>query len=194
MMTAASDKPSDQLAGLLSRLHLERLQELPLQRFAIPGVLALIAFYTLETYKEDQLKKVNGLLNRAKDDGLTLQTKIAGYKTYDSLKKTLDEDELLIRTKLETIHTLIANRAAPPKLLRGISASIPKEAWLTEFKIADADVMLKGQAYGFGQISDFMKTMTDHPLIGKVELKSSNQVNDPDFGEIAGFELTVKRR
>jgi Tfp pilus assembly protein PilN len=194
MMAAESGKPADQVAGVLSRLNLEQFKELPIQKFAVPAAIALAASLALDSYKEDQMKKIMGQINKAKEDTKNLQSKVAGYKTYDTLKKALDEDELLIKTKLDTIHTLIANRSDPPKLLRGIAASIPRDAWLTDLKVQDADVSIKGESYGFGQISDFMKILTDHPLVGKVELKASKQVKDKDYGEIAGFELSLKRR
>ena len=47
---------------------------------------------------------------------------------------------------------------------------------------------------GFSQIYEFMRNLTENSLMEKVELKSSQQIKSNEFGEIASFELQLKRK
>jgi hypothetical protein len=178
--------------SLLSNSQLEQLKELPIRRIAIPLVLAYVVSFGLDSIKEDKLADLDKLITKQKAEATKLESSLAKVKTYDALKKSLDADELAIKTKLDIIKKLMANRGFISKSLLSISSAAPKEVWLTGFKCDINSVTLQGSSLGFNQISDFMKNLNDTHLFSSIELVNSQQ--SKDIADGASFELTAKRK
>jgi Tfp pilus assembly protein PilN len=161
----------------------------------LPFIVGVAATYMLDSYKEDEINKIQKLIEKHAAEGRKLQTEVAKFKGYEGIKKALDEDETTIRTKLDTIQKLTETRAEPVKMLSLLSTSIPKDVWLTEYRIDRADISLKGSTVDFNQISDFMKNLRDSTRFADVELRDSQQQKEQAGGRVASvFELKATWR
>ena len=176
----------------LGGMSLGQFRDLPIRKLAIPIVVAMVASYSLESYQEEMVENVNKSITKLKADEAKIQTGLSKVKSYESLKKSLDADELVIRTKLETVQKLMADRGYITKMLLSTASGIPKEVWLTGMKADKEAVQILGSSLGFNQISDFMKNLNDGRYFASIELLTSQQVKDGS--ETAAFELKAKRK
>lgn len=176
------------------RLDPELLKDLPIRKTVLPLVVGVLASFTLESYKEGELKKLNDQIAVLDGEKPKLQGEANKLKTYEELKKNLEADEFTIRTKIDTIQKLIAGRAIPPKLLVSVAQALPEEVWLAEFQVKESDIFLTGYSMGFNQISDLMKNMGESVYFSDLNLKNTQQVKDPEGVEVANFELTARKR
>ncbi|MBI3533992.1 MAG: PilN domain-containing protein [Deltaproteobacteria bacterium] len=137
--------------------------------------------------KEKELKKLNKAVS-------ILQSELDKTKGYDAIKKSLEEDESMIRNKIATVKKLMVDRTNSPKLLLEISKAIPEDVWLTELNIQETTVALKGASLGFNQISDFMKNLNESVYFKDLDLKSTQQTKLSTGHEIATFELAAQKK
>lgn len=185
------DPKAKSSGGSFGKIDLDKFKELPIRKVALPIIVGAFASYYLDSYKETTLSQMQAFLDKTKVENAKLQSRMSEFKSYDEMKKSLDEDEEVIRTKLDTIQKLLANRTSSTKILTSISNAIPKDVWLEEFRVLKTDILLKGSASEFNQISDFMKGLTESAFFYDVDLKGSQT---RDTVGVAGFEIGAKRR
>jgi Tfp pilus assembly protein PilN len=183
-------RSSKSFGSFLGGIDLDAAKDLPIRKVMLPLIVGVAASYMLDSYKEDELNKIQRLIEKQAADGKKLQAEVAKFKGYEGIKKALDEDEVTIRSKLETIQKLTETRGESVKMLGLLSTSIPKDVWLTEYRIEKSDISLKGSTVDFNQISDFMKNLRDSTRFTDVELKDSQQQKEQVGGRVASvFEL-----
>jgi Tfp pilus assembly protein PilN len=160
----------------------------------LPVVVAIVAWYMLDTFKEEEMQKLSAIHAKLTSERTALEAEAKKFKGYEEVKKALEQDEFTLRTKIETIQKLIADRSSPPKILLTLATSIPKEVWLSELKLTDKEGSFKGYSMGFGQISDFMKNLNESAYFTDLNIKKTEQAKDEGGAEVAAFELTARRR
>lgn len=187
-------KTATSLGGSLENFKLESLKELPFKKAMIPIAIGIVAYMGLDSYKEDVLLKMNNAAKKIESENTRLEAEISKFKAYDAIKKSLEEDEATITTKLQTIRSLIADRNTPPRMLVSLANALPKEVWITEFRIENSNITFRGGSLDFNHISDFMKGLSEIAFFSEVELKTTQQSKDDTAGDMATFELSAKRR
>lgn len=170
------------------------LKSFPLQKLVLPVIVAVLANFTLQGHKESEVKAVQSEIDAVSAEKPKLQAEANKLKQYEDLKKSLEGDEFTIRTKIDTIRKLIADRSTPPKILLALASTVTEEVWISGFKVQDGSVLLQGYSYGFGPISDFMKNLSESAYFTDLKLNKTEQVKEQGFGEVASFELDAKRR
>lgn len=179
----------------LDRLDVEQLKDLPIKKLLLPIIIGFLASNGLESFKNDSINQLDKVLKKQSEQNKKLQTESSKFKSYESVKATLDEDESTIKTKLDTIKKLIEGRAMPLKILLGVVSAIPKDAWLTQLSLDSSKLNLKGSVFEFNQISDFMKSLSENSIFSDVNLSKSEQHKDQSSGlNYANFEFDLKRR
>jgi Tfp pilus assembly protein PilN len=174
---------------------LDGLKELPIKKYALMVAVGVMATYLLDTYREDELKKVADENTRLTAEQTKLQADLAKTKGYEDIKKGLDEDEKILRTKIDTIQQLLKDRQTPPKLLGALPGAMPKDLWLTNFKLEADLATFKGSSTDFNQISDFMKGLGESAFFTDVKLKLTQQgIDEGTNTPVVNFELTAGRR
>lgn len=181
------------MAPTLTNINLDQFKELPLRKVLVPLALAGVGYFLLNSYKEDEIRKLDAALGQMNAQNSTIQSEIAKLKSYEPIRKSLEQDEITIRTKLDTIKKLMADRSTPPRLLMSVANSMPKEVWLNELRLEKGQFNFKGTAMDYNQISDFMKGLNDNAFFSDVNLKDSQQVSDAKT-DMANFEVMAKRR
>jgi Tfp pilus assembly protein PilN len=183
------------LDTIRDNLSFEFLKDPQTRKLLLVVVVGIMCYVALDTYETEQVKKQDDILVQINADNAKLSAELAKTKGYEAIKLEIDTDEKILKTKLDTIKTLIADRQVPPKLLLALSNDIPSETWLSEFTITDKELKLKGSSTGYGQITDFMKMLGESEYLTDVKLVNSRQEKDPSNGmDLASFELSAKRK
>lgn len=198
--SAGAASSFDSSLSALSRISIssDGLKKLPVFTFILVAVIGYISSTFLESYKQDTLDNIEKEISAVQANQSKLQAELNKTKGYKEIKKQLDTDELSLRTKINTIQKLIDDRVVLNKLLLSLSQSLPKDVWLTDFRIKEADVTFKGASLGFIQISEFLKNLQENVYFRDVSLKGSQQSKDSketiDGNPYTVFELEAKRR
>lgn len=193
LVTETKTKSSSK-AFSTQRITLQQFRELPVGKLVMVGLACFAVNMILDTYMSDELQKVDDALAKIIAGNAKAQQDLLKYKKYDEVKKSLDTDDLLVKTKLEVIQKLVLGRSESLKLLLSISSSIPKDVWLKELKMEKGELLLRGSSVGFSAISDFMKRLHDGPYFSSVDLIDTQESKEGRDNGIANFELSAKRR
>jgi Tfp pilus assembly protein PilN len=176
------------------KVNFDQLKDLPLRKVLLPVLVGIAASYYLESFKEEEIKKLDDVFAKVNQETTRLQNEVSKFKDIESIKTSLDEDEVVIRTKLETIQKLIEDRGSSYRVLTALSNTLPKNIWLTEIRMEKTEVELVGMSLDLNHISDFMKGLEENAFFTGVELKGTRQVRDTSGVDASTFELKAKRR
>jgi len=171
----------------------ETFKELNLKKALLPLLVAGLAYSTVETYKNDELKKMDTQLNALREEKQKLSVQLAGFQKFIKIRKSLESDELLLRRKIEVIRTLLDGRGEAPKTLEALSNAIPKDVWIEQMEVKGNVIALKGMSVDFGFVSDFMRALKDHPAFESVSLKST-ELRRVKGEQLATFNVEAVRK
>lgn len=193
-VTVNTSKTGAQIATMMMRFDAESLKQLPLKAIAIAVVAIVMANMLSSSLKQEALAKVDADIASLGSKKTALEKEVAQRKDYEQVKKSVEADEAMIRSKLSTIQRLVVGRRFPPKLMVEISSGIPKDVWVSEMSLKEEAVRIKGFAAGFGEISDFIKFLNESASLADVSIVQSKLANDDTGHESAEFEIAAKRR
>lgn len=170
------------------------LKEAKVRQIILLGIVLFAGYSILESTKEEELRKVDVSIAKMSAETTKLKTEVAKTKGYQETKKLLEADELAIRTKIDIIQRLIADRQILPKMMQSVAQIIPADVWLTEFKVSNDEYTFKGFSRGYNQVSDFMRGLNESAFFSEPKLSSSAAAIDETGGEVAQFELGARKR
>lgn len=178
--SAAAESPlssggSSAMAGLLLRL-------------GIPLAMGIGANFAYDYYIEQRQGEMAQELKDIEAEKAKIQKKLAEFKGYEEAKKRLEQNQAIVRKKIETIEKLTKNRDFSAKSLMSLSQSIPTEAWLTDVDFVDRLYYIKGSSSDTGAVSDFMLKLQQGIYFKDVQLKRS--VSSDVTGSNSNFELS----
>jgi Tfp pilus assembly protein PilN len=180
------------LQGALAQL--EEFRDFPLRQILVPLGIAIAVTFGFSTYKQSELDKLQVQIDALKAEKPKLQAEADKMAGYEELQKQMEKDELVIRTKIDTIRKLVQGRTTTVKLLAEIAKITPPHLWLTTVDIGTKEVVFKGFSSDFSLISDFMKTLNENTYVRDVTLKDTQIAEDENHREVAKFELLAKER
>ena len=179
----------------LGNLQISELKDIPaLRQLLLFGVLIFAGVYWIEDFKASEVQKTQEVVDKLKEEQIQIKKSLGESRRFEILKKALEEDEVVIRQKLDVVQKLMADRAVPPRLLLALSATIPKDVWLADLRVEAQDIVFRGDALDFSQVSDFMKNLNESSSFKEVTLRNTQQGKDDQGTETAKFEIVVKRR
>ena len=181
-------------AGGLGKLDLGSLAELPLKKFALAAGACALGYWLLEDFKQTELDALAPVVQKLTAEQTRLNAELAKTKGFEAVKAQLEQDEFVIRTKIETIEKLVSDRGDTHKMMMNLSETLPAEVWLKDLVIRGGEVVFKGSSVGYNPISDFMKRLNESAYLSDLALLSTTQRADRRGTEIADFELTARRR
>lgn len=162
-------------------------------------ILIVAALYAGNYWIEDQKQKKLDIIRveqaNVQAEINRLNTALDKTKGYETVKQQLEASEQTVRTKLETINKLLADRAGPSKMLIQVAQIIPGEVWLTSMKVTDQTVDITGGTPGYTEVSDFLKSLSESsflydPKISGIEEKVST-AKDQLYQD---FQISASRR
>jgi len=173
---------------------LDGMIDLPIRKYSIYiGVAFALSWFSAD-YKENQIRAMQVDLEQIQAAAGKLKADIDKTRGYEPLKKQLDQDESLIKSKIDTVQKLISDRQTPPKLFAALSTSIPESVWLSEVQIQGEKVQFTGSSEEYTGVTDFFKSIGDSTFFESAQLSDSKSAKDNSGGEIVSFILTAKRR
>ncbi len=173
----------------------EALQD-PQVKLAGAFVVAAIALtYAADFYKEDELKAIDTRIEKYTAEQTKLKADLDKTKSYEKEKAELDANALLLRTQIDVIEKLLADRQSAPKFILGLSTVVPQDVWLRSLTVKGPEVSIIGSSKNFNSVTDLMHNLTDSPYLNGIQLKTSQQELDPLSRQlVATFDLAAKRR
>lgn len=179
----------------ITRIGWEDVRSLPNLKSIIFIVLfSAFANWYVEETKSDKITEKNNEISIVKENKIKLEKDLLQQKVLEDKKKAYERDAEIIRTKLEAIEKLMTDRSIPVQVLIALSNSIPKNVWITDFKVSNSDIDVSGQSLDFNQVSKFLKNLNESVFFKDIVLKSTQQDKDETGTEVAKFELQVRRR
>jgi Tfp pilus assembly protein PilN len=183
------------LQAIRGKFSLDLIRDPQTRKLLLVGLISVLAYFALDTYENDLVQKQEDILAQINVENVKLGAELAKTKGYEAIKLEIDADEKILKTKLDTIKSLINDRQVPPKLLLALSNDIPTETWLSQFSLTSKELKLNGSSVGYSEITDFMKMLNESEYLTDVKLVNSKQEKDPSNGiNIATFELSAKRK
>ena len=161
-----------------------------LGRVVFPLLFCVGAYFGYDYYiqtQEDQMKNEVAVINKEKT---RIETELARIKGFEVVKTELEQNQEILRNKIDTIEKLIKGRDYAIKSLVAISLSLPKDVWLTELNETDTNFDFKGSTFDLGLISDVMTKLGQTVYFKEVSL--NNSATEPDGRQI-NFELSARR-
>ena len=133
-------------------------------------VLGYGAFYGLDQYKENELNKLQQVLDDKKNQLSKIQHKMDSTREFDTMKNTMDNNEKSVRIKLETIKNLMAKKNIVLNAMLFVSNTIPKNVWLDTITLKENDFIIQGDSLDFKFIAEFVKQMKKDAFFSNLEL------------------------
>jgi len=166
---------------------------------AVRGIAISAAVYFgvgwyFDNQKNVLLQRVSQEIETLAQESKELKASLGKMKQYEEVKKALESDGKVIKTKLDTISLLSKERDAGIQYLRAISRAIPKEVWLTAVQFAPAEVIFRGQATEFNLVSDFTSQLSQTQLFLDVQQESAASTADEGGKSVVAFELKGRRK
>jgi Tfp pilus assembly protein PilN len=159
-------------------------------KILLPVVLCIAAYFAVESYTQDKLAEMQQESDTISKEKTRIEVELRKIKGYEVVKVELERNELILRTKIQTIEKLIRGRDFTVKSLVVLSQSLPKEVWLTDLTATEAGYTMRGGTLDIGLVSDLMTKLGQTIYFKDVNLKST--AADPSQHQ-ASFELSARR-
>jgi len=161
-----------------------------LAKILIPLILSVGAYYAYDYYTGQKLAEMQQEVNTLDQEKTRIQNELRKIKGYEVVKTELERNEMILRTKIQTIEKLILGRDFTVKSLVVLSQSLPKAVWLTDLSATETAYDLKGGTTDISLVSDLMTRLGGTIYYKDVTLKST--AADPGQ-RMATFELSARR-
>jgi Tfp pilus assembly protein PilN len=156
----------------------------------IPVILCIAANFGYDYYIQQKTDEMTQEVSKLDSDKERINKELSKIKGFESVKVELERDQLVLRTKIETIEKLIRGRDFTAKSLITLAQAMPRDIWMTEIKATETGFELKGGTVDLGLVSDFMSRLGQTIYFKDVTLKSTATDSS---GHQASFELGARR-
>jgi len=172
----------------------EALKDWPIRSIliALAGIYGTQFYFEAE--KTSEIARVESTIEKLRASQRELQSKLSGAAGFEEVKRNLEADERLVKTKLDTILKLMEDKQKSIQALKHVSNSIPAEVWLQSLSLSMNDLQVSGQAIDYNQVSDFMNRLGQADFLADLNLDGSSQSKDEKGLNVATFRLTAKRK
>lgn len=185
------------LTKILTRLKVDPaiLADLPLARLGLFVALGIIAVVAIDQFEARMMARATQDLAQAQEKARVLSGYSAKVKEAEAMRVNLAADTLLIQTKIQAIQKLMNERGSAVNLLLVLSESVPTDVWVTKFSANPSTVTIIGRAAGFGQVSDFIKKLSESTYLSDLNMERTVAERDVTLNaDLATFTLNAKRR
>jgi len=172
----------------------EGLKTPAFRRLLIYVVLAFALNYLIEEEEAGEIAKYDKALAKVAAEQTKVAAELAKNNTYNDLKKSMESDEQILRTKLEVIRKLSGTASQPSKPLIALSGGIPREVWLDDYSVDADNIKISGQSTNFENVSEFMRALSESAFYKDVTLASSDQTKDELGVDLVHFSVNAKAR
>lgn len=169
------------------------LKKLPFKKYVVYVAFAILATFISNDFKDGQIKALDVQVEKLNAEKPKLTAEANKMKGLEDLQKSMDSDEKVIRTKLDTIQTLISDRAVTSQILQEMIRITPSEVWLNSISLKGTEIVLEGYSSDFSYVSEFMKVLSESSILKDLNLKDT-QTEKSDGVDVASFRIDAKKR
>ncbi len=170
------------------------LKDLPIRQLAIPIVAILGANIYVDSSKTSALAELDAQISKLTQEQSALQEQRAKNQKYEDTRKILVADEELIRKKIETLQTVMADAEKPTEILKGLSQSTPAELWVSNLMVGPVEVKLNGWARQFSLVADLNTNLNNSGVFSDLKIGESKQEKTQQGVSVVTFEINGKRK
>lgn len=157
-------------------------QQLIIGTFIIVISLGIMGFWWWSLYLR---------INELKSEKAAAEAKIAQQEKLLKEVKNVEEEEKVVKEKIDVIRKLEANQTGPVRLVDEISRLLPKGVGLTKLSEKGGQVDLEGNAITNNELVSFINALKASPMFNDVYLIISEQAKLEGF-EIYKYKLQLK--
>ena len=166
-------------------------EALPLMKsIGLPLLFCVAANFAYDYYIQQVTDEMTLESSKLTEEKSRIEKELLKIKGFESVKIELERNELVLRTKIETIEKLIRGRDFTVKSLVTLAQAMPRDIWMTEVAATDTAFELKGGTVDLGLVSDFMSKLGQSIYFRDVTLKNTSA---DASGHQANFDLTARR-
>lgn len=180
--------------GSGKKLDLDFLKEPGFRKMFAALAAILVISYSADVYKAEEVAKVEAKLPAIQQEQTKLRNQLTEMASLKLQEKELTDTAQMITTKIEVLKTLIQGREIPPQILKLLSDSCPPDVWVTDLRVENEKMFLKGEAIDLEQITPFVQSIKSSALIASVNMENAETTRDREGGEVASFQLSIIRR
>ena len=133
---------------------------------------------------------------KLQEDIQVSQAEVAKFGQYRRELESYEQQRKIVKERLQTVKSLIANRGTPVSVLDAIGQSLPQRAWLSEvdFNAKESKVVLVGNALSNDEVSDFMDKLSDSVFLSDIRLEdmATSTSSSLNGAELRTFRITAK--
>jgi Tfp pilus assembly protein PilN len=149
--------------------------------------------YTLTTYRDEEVGKLDAELATVQADRDKLQAEVGKRALYEQEKVKLEAEEKLVQVKIDTLDRLSKGRGASAGILDTVSRQIPAEVWLSDLSVQAGGASFQGYSEVGERVTDFMSQLDRSPYFRNAVPKIEVQ-RDPATGTaLTRFDLALER-
>lgn len=104
--------------------------------------------------------------------------------------KKFEKDEERLQAQINTLNSIRKDRVKEIRVLDYIQREIPQKVWLTQVDLNDGKLAISGIAMADTELTTFMDSLQRSAYLKDVNLLKSNDVSNPDFGQVKKFDIT----
>ncbi len=177
------------------KANMQDARDLPLRTVALYIVVAIGVYFLSESWKTDKMKEAEQALAQQVSIQAEIQKELSKTKSYEAQKKALDDDFNTIKNKIDVLDRLMADRGMLLQIMLTIAKVIPGDVWIKEMDTKLDEIKFKGLSFGFNQVSDFQKNLSETVFFKDVKVISTKEIKEESSGaELAEFDLIAKRK
>lgn len=177
------------------KVNVEDLKELPLLKiFSAIGLGIIINAYA-ESYKNDLIEVENVKMDGLRKEVAVIKKKEGELREFERKRKSLEQDEQIIISKIQTINKLVEARKFSIETLLFLSKSMPEDLWLKDFSIDKSALIINGESLSAESVYQLISKLNDGTFFEQVEPAAirSSILNIPT-GELETTAFSIKAK
>lgn len=160
----------------------------------VPVLVAAVVLYVpdflLLPMWEAERETANQQVSTVQSELSSLKRKVSQTQDFEKQIKDLKAQEESLGQKLQAVKQAISEKKNPAPLLLYIAKNVPNELWINELTIEDDTMSIKGEAYDYTSIGNFVNNLRSSVFIKEANIGSTNStVRASDKRRIETFEV-----
>lgn len=156
----------------------------------VAAVILYVPDFVLVPMWETERDSANQQVNAVQSELSSLKRKVSQTQDFEKQIKDLKAQEESLGQKLQAVKQAISEKKNPAPLLLYIAKNVPSELWINELTIEDDTMSIKGEAYDYTSIGNFVNNLRSSVFIKEANIGSTNStVRASDKRRIETFEV-----
>ncbi len=154
------------------------------------AILIYIPDFTIVPMWETEQENTNQIIQTKQIELSRLKKKVSESQDMEKQILELKAQEENLGKKLTAVKQAISEKKNPAPLLLYIAKNVPEELWINSLTIEDDRMSIKGEAYDYTSIGNFMNNLKSSVFIREANISSTSSVVRPtDKRRIETFEV-----